>query len=536
MRQILWLFVLTLLLSSSYANESLERVVLQLKWKHQFQFAGYYAAQQLGYYRAAGFEVDMREHETGTSDFDVVANGEATFGVADSSIVLQRLQDRPFVILTTVYQHSPLVFITLKEDNIRSPYELAGKNLMFRRNHDDASLLAMLTDLGITEDDYTWIPSSYDDMALLRDDVDAMSAYSTSQTFLYEQLGIDIRIIDPSNYGIDFYGDLLFANQSYVEANPERAAAFAEASLQGWQFALENPEQVIDWIMNDYGTDQNLESLHYEATAIARMIAPEFVGLGTVFRPRFERIASTYQKLGLINGDANLDGLLLQDYLADKPLFNPILSRITFILGLTLTLVLLALWAMNRRLQSQVKKQTQDLQATNLELARLSETDHLTGLANRLKIDAVLASEWLRHERYNNPLSIILFDLDFFKRINDKLGHLEGDKVLLNIAMLTTEQIRNIDTLGRWGGEEFLIVCPNTTRDGARQLAEKLLTTLRENSVTAEHQITASFGVASSDDGAINITTLINMADTAMYHAKHSGRNQITMAYELKPE
>ena len=533
MKQALLLLMLFSWFSNSYASETLESVVLQLKWKHQFQFAGYYAADRLGYYENAGFNVELREHVVGTSDFDIVANGEATFGIADSSIVLQRMQNKPFVILSTVFQHSPLVFITLKEDQIRSPYELIGKNIMFRRNQDDASLMAMLTDMGISEDDYHWLPSTYDDLALLKDDVDAMSAYSTSQTFLYEQQGIDIRIIDPSNYGIDFYGDLIFGHQDYIEQHPERALAFVNASLQGWQYALANPEQVIEWILNDYGTDQSIEELRFEATATARMVANEFVSLGTLYRQRFDRIAAIYKDLGMVNAEANLNGLILDDYLVHKPLIKPLYLRIALVAAIVSALIALMLMAMNRRLASLVAARTTDLEASNVKLAYLSETDHLTGLGNRLKIDAVLADEWLRFERYKEPLSIILFDLDFFKRINDKLGHHEGDKVLQKVAKLTREHIRNIDTVGRWGGEEFLIVCPNTNRQGAQQLAEKLVYTFRDNDFTKRHSITASFGIASSEDGVSNVTDLMKLADTAMYHSKVAGRDQLTIASEL---
>ncbi|MDX1342106.1 MAG: ABC transporter substrate-binding protein, partial [Reinekea sp.] len=231
-----------------WAEQGTETVTLQLKWKHQFQFAGYYAAQQLGYYQAEGFDVKFREITPGRSVFDEVIDGTATFGIADASIVLQRLNGRPVVILTTVFQHSPLVFLTRSEDDILSPYELRGKRVMFQRNDNDASLIAMLTTLGITEDQYTWVPSSYNSRALLDDNIDAMSGYRTNEPFIYDKLDQPVRLLDPINYGIDFYGDLLFARQDYVEQFPQRAKAFAEASLKGWQYTVEHPQQVVDWI------------------------------------------------------------------------------------------------------------------------------------------------------------------------------------------------------------------------------------------------------------------------------------------------
>ncbi len=113
-------------------SEEYESVVLQLKWMHQFQFAGYYAAKHKGFYKDAGFDVTIRQRDPKTTVIDDVLEGRAQFGVADSSIVLQRLLNKPVVITSTVFQHSPLVLMSLANSGIRNISDLAGKKSCFK--------------------------------------------------------------------------------------------------------------------------------------------------------------------------------------------------------------------------------------------------------------------------------------------------------------------------------------------------------------------------------------------------------------------
>ncbi len=164
------------------------------------------------------------------------------------------------------------------------------------------------------------------------------------------------------------------------------------------------------------------------------------------------------------------------------------------------------------------------LKAKNKELQHLSETDQLTGAYNRMKTDSLLAIEFERSRRYGRNLSVVMFDLDHFKSINDTYGHQEGDRVLIVVAALVKEHIRQHDVLGRWGGEEFLILCPKTDLRGAKKLAENLRTELARFDFGKIDDVTASFGVAqttTTDD----VRRLIRRADDALYEAKQTGRN-----------
>lgn len=165
------------------------------------------------------------------------------------------------------------------------------------------------------------------------------------------------------------------------------------------------------------------------------------------------------------------------------------------------------------------------LKKKNAELEELSITDKLTGLYNRMKLDITLQSEINRSERYCSALSIIIMDIDHFKSINDQQGHQEGDNVLRQVASILTENTREVDIVGRWGGEEFLVLCPETTLDEAYTLAEKLRNGL-EQSDKNKNLITASFGTATFHQG-MKESELINNADQALYKAKENGRDRV---------
>lgn len=180
-------------------------------------------------------------------------------------------------------------------------------------------------------------------------------------------------------------------------------------------------------------------------------------------------------------------------------------------LGGTLIMLLVLYW--NRKLN-----------ALNRELAHLSITDKLTGLFNRLKLDEVLNGEIERAARFVHPFSVILMDIDHFKQVNDRYGHQAGDQVLQAFAGILGGNTRKVDTVGRWGGEEFLLICPNTDSAGARQLAENLRAAIEAHDFPPVGGITASFGISSFqvNDQANDI---VARADEALYAAKNNGRN-----------
>jgi diguanylate cyclase (GGDEF)-like protein/PAS domain S-box-containing protein len=159
-------------------------------------------------------------------------------------------------------------------------------------------------------------------------------------------------------------------------------------------------------------------------------------------------------------------------------------------------------------------------------IEELSVTDTLTGLNNRLKIDELLAAQMERHERHGLKFSVLLLDVDNFKHVNDNFGHDVGDKLLKDLANVLKSNVRKIDTVGRWGGEEFVVICENTSSANAYVLAEKLRTVIAETDFGVVGQKTVSIGISELYDGD-SLSTIFKRADQALYVAKHNGKNQV---------
>lgn len=168
------------------------------------------------------------------------------------------------------------------------------------------------------------------------------------------------------------------------------------------------------------------------------------------------------------------------------------------------------------------------LQDQNRMFKRQSITDALTGIYNRLKLDEDLAYAIKRSKRTQREFSIILLDIDNFKRVNDRFGHLVGDELLKGFAALLTGAIRQSDIVGRWGGEEFLVICPDTDRHGCEILAEQLRQRIAAHKFLEKGELNASLGatVHQPDESA---DTLIARVDKALYRAKEQGRNRVEM-------
>ena len=198
------------------------------------------------------------------------------------------------------------------------------------------------------------------------------------------------------------------------------------------------------------------------------------------------------------------------------------------ILGISV-LLLLGFYLWNRRLVRLNQKLAQahralDIQAS--ELKRLSRTDALTQLPNRGRLDEVFSHEIERCRRFGRTFSVILMDIDQFKQMNDKYGHQAGDTILVELARLLKDTCRKSDTIGRWGGEEFLLICPELTTDNLPLVAEKMRRTIAAHSFPVDSRQTCSFGAATYQEGD-DASSLLKHADDALYRAKEKGRNRV---------
>ena len=284
---------------STIANKpALEKVRLQLKWFHQFQFAGYYAAIEQGYYAEEGLEVELLERNLDKSVIDQVISGEADYGVGDSGLLHEYALGKPIVALAAIFQHNPLVFMTKRDSGIISPLEMKGKRIMLDTlSANEAPLRALLAANKISDNDFTLIKQSGDNSLLIRGELDVMTGYLSDEPFYYKQIGVPINIINPQNYGIDFYGDILFTSENERQQQPKRIDRFLRASLKGWRYALDHPEQIITLIAKRYSEGLSLDHLRNEANEIHKLI-PDSVPLGYIDLTRLTVLADSYVKAG----------------------------------------------------------------------------------------------------------------------------------------------------------------------------------------------------------------------------------------------
>ncbi|SIP87673.1 diguanylate cyclase (GGDEF) domain-containing protein [Alkalispirochaeta americana] len=177
-------------------------------------------------------------------------------------------------------------------------------------------------------------------------------------------------------------------------------------------------------------------------------------------------------------------------------------------------------------LERLVQERTKELRQARDRLEVVAATDTLTGISNRLKAGEVLHRELARLQRYGGVFSVVLLDIDFFKTVNDRFGHHGGDQVLRETARLLREGVRDTDTVARWGGEEFLLLCPENSVGEAAALAERLRGTCATHDFEIPRRVTASFGVAQAVPGD-SPESLVERADRALYRAKEGGRNRV---------
>ncbi len=181
-----------------------------------------------------------------------------------------------------------------------------------------------------------------------------------------------------------------------------------------------------------------------------------------------------------------------------------------------------------RALSHLVNTTAREVEDANTSLETLANTDPLTGIYNRRKMVNFLETEIKRSQRYGNTFSLIMFDVDDFKNINDKHGHQTGDNVLKELSSIAAGEARDTDLLSRWGGEEFLLLCPETNEKGSGEIAERIRDATEKTDFNNGLRITISVGVATHHPED-TLDNLLNRADKAMYHAKENGKNQVTI-------
>ena len=665
------LSVFTLLSGLSPSVQALDTITLQLKWSHAFQFAGYYAAKEKGFYREAGLDVLFQEMRPGDDPLKIVIEGKAQYGVGNSSLLLARQLGQPVVVLASIFQHSPVIIIARKTAVTQGVHDLVGMRMMFEPQSGE--LLAYLSQEGVPLDRITHIPYSFRPQDLMDGKVDAISAYVTSEPYFLDRAGFAYHAYTPRSAGIDFYGDNLFTTEQELSTYPERVKAFRAASLRGWNYAMAHPEEIVDLILSKYSQEHPREYYLFEARKMASLLRNDLVEIGYMSPGRWRHIADTYADIGMLPRDFPLEGFLFEInperdltwfYLIGALLVSvSLIALYTLRTNHRLARILLAnekvqqalllseqrhrlladnasdvIWTMDLEgrftyvspsveklrgyTSSEVMRQslqealipesaavameglgksiaavkagkpvpefrgelqqpckdgsivwtevttsgmqnaagefvgilgvTRDISERKLmeeRVRQLAFHDPLTRLPNRRLLSDRLAQAMSASKRNGLYGALMFIDLDNFKPLNDTHGHGVGDLLLIEAASRLKSCVREMDTVARFGGDEFVVMILELAVDRVESaaqaflVAEKIREALSESYVltirneeapdaSVEHNCTASIGLTLFTGHENSQEAVLDCADAAMYHAKDAGRNRVHGSFE----
>jgi polar amino acid transport system substrate-binding protein len=749
-----YIFLFFLIVLNLNAKD-LEKVSIQLDWLHQFQFAGYYIAKEKGFYKDEGLDVDIKEFNFNVDLVNDVLTKKSDYAVGKSSLIIDRLQNRKIILLAAIYQDSPMVLLSLKNSNIQTPKNLKDKKVMLTSDAISAAAInSMIISQGIKLSQINFIPHSFKLEDLINGTTDAMGCYLSNEPYILKQKGIEFNILNPSDFGFDFYGGIFFTSEEELTKYPLRVKKMYKATLKGWQYAFKNINETSKLIYNKYNTqNKSLESLIYEGKILKKLskidqgllgnlnlnkleeIKRLFLLLGvsknyqdlnindiiynplkinftteekkflentdiklytnTDFppftmkdnnsikgmeidywklineklkkEPQFEiinenktltqkvkenknnvkfafanydldkklqttdsitkiniaiatlnnkpfisspqelegrnvgisKFADYYQNLknkypninfvevknikenleyllkgkiyasidklpalsyhitqnsltnikisGTIGEPSNIKLLVNSDNTLLLNILNKVITSISqddisminnkyysviyqtsidyswiYKVVIPLIIIILIIIITNRRLKVEIKKR----KIIEQELHKIVNTDVLTNIYNRRKIESLINLEIEHSNKYAKDLSIIFFDIDDFKEINDTYGHKIGDKILIDLSKVVSSTIRKNDHFGRWGGEEFIVILPNTDIKKAKEIAEKIKNTIYSYDFEINKNISCSFGVTQVQSND-NEDSIITRVDNAMYEVKEDGKNSV---------
>ncbi len=289
-----------------------DKVTVRLKWLHQSQFAGYYAAEQEGFYKDEGIDVKLVPGGAETPSIQIVAGGSEQFGVSGMSQLIEaRKQGIPVVALATTYRKNPLIWFGIDE-NIKTPQDLVGKKVgLTVGSNSDLLFRAMLKKNGVDIENINIVPVKYDLSLLLEGEVDMYEGYLTDQPISAELAGYETYILNPSDYGIYFYGDTLFTTEKMIQENPDLVKRFTRATLKGWQFAYDNPEKAVDYVLM-YSDQLNRDQEMRGMKASLELIQPDNKPVGTIEIDVVEQMQDLLVEYGIIDSPIDLKKLVYE--------------------------------------------------------------------------------------------------------------------------------------------------------------------------------------------------------------------------------
>jgi diguanylate cyclase (GGDEF)-like protein/PAS domain S-box-containing protein len=336
---------------------SLTQTSVQLNWKHQFEFAAFYAAREQGYYHQAGLDVTLREGGPGIDPIKEVVTGHADFGVGTASLLVDRYRGQPVVALAALMQHSPIGLLALRKNGVNSVHDLVDRPIAVDSNNRD-EIEAYLRASGLPEnriklvDQTDWSLGSLDTGL-----VAAKVIYISNEPFNIRGREHDYLLLTPQSAGIDLFGNILFCSNALIKKNPSLVKDFREATLKGLVYAMAHPEQISDLILSRYNSqNKSRDHLLFEADQIRELTRLDIVEPGYMNPGRWRHAADIFASQRKLPNNFDLTGFIYDPTTQKTPLWLVWTLAGLLVLLFTAVIVLLKVRRLNRRLRREINE------------------------------------------------------------------------------------------------------------------------------------------------------------------------------------
>ncbi len=307
---VLILFSMVLAITNATAAKVVP-ITVQLNWKHQFEYAAFYAAIDQGYYRDVGLSVTLREGGPGIHAVDEVNAGYADFGIANSSLLIERYRGKPVIALAALMQHSAIMLLARRDQGIENVMDLENKPIAIGAHTRD-EILAFLLASGLRQERIQFMEHpGWDASSLATADFFAREIYETNERYWIRGHEHDYILFTPRSEGIDLFGDILFTTEAFINQKPDITQRFRQATLKGLSYAYKHKDQLTELILQRYNTQyKTREHLLFEADYLEKLTRLDLVEPGYMSPDRWQHVHSIYASLGLLPNDFNFDGFI----------------------------------------------------------------------------------------------------------------------------------------------------------------------------------------------------------------------------------
>jgi len=386
------LIMLAVVTKAQLLSTANDNITIYLSWKHQFQFAGYYAAIEKGYFKEQELYVTLVENTTNDDVESAVIAGKYNYGVGTAGLLLANDDYKKVSVLAALFQQSAVSLIALKSAGIN--------NLRDLRNGDIVGSIeskAMLKSARVNIDSIRFHGKKVGFDDLLSGKYDAISFYITDQALLLGNDSLLFNIFRPLEYGINFYGECLYANREEVTAFPARAEKLRLAVIKGWEYAVQNPEEIVQLIRRKYNSSLSENELRREADiTINKLIRPLFNDIGDMQKSKWEQMANILYDFDLIEEKRDLEGFIFTPPDTDHGAIKTFFIITTFLIAIAVVMAMVQFFYY-RQLKKAVAARTDLLEKANQEMDRFvysishdirSPLSSVQGLINLMKIDS----------------------------------------------------------------------------------------------------------------------------------------------------